>query len=65
MEDCKLKRTVAKSQFTRAEHSLRMILSSQDYLQETLDGKFKELAIKGQEVQNAHDVYVTLIAKGG
>ena len=56
-----MKRTVAKSQFTRLEKSLKKLLENQDSLQDTIERKFNELSAKWKEVQNAHDIYVTLI----
>ena len=63
MEELKKKRTMAKAQFSRAENSLRKLLGNPMSLQETLERRAKDLAVKWQEVQNLHDEYVTTISE--
>ena len=56
-EELKLKRTVAKAQFTRAETSLRKTVEDKSSLSSTIERKYGELKSKWQLVQDAHDVY--------
>ena len=63
MEEWKTKRSVAKAQFTRTEKSLRNLLVNEKSLEETIKRKFAEMSQRWQEVQNAHDVYMTMIAQ--
>ena len=62
MDDLKKNRTMAKMQFTRAENSLSKVLAIQTSLQETVERRAKDLAVKWQEVQSVHDEYVTSIS---
>ena len=56
-EELKLKRTVAKAQFTRAETSLRKALEDKSSPASTINRKYDELKSKWQIVQDAHDFY--------
>ena len=61
MEELKNKRSVAKSQFTRTEKSLCKLLENEQSLEETIKRKFGEMSQRWQDVQNAHDVYMTMV----
>ena len=61
-EEMKLRRTVAKQQFTRTENSLRQALSNPNSLQSTVERKFAELNVKWQTVQDAHDSFVAILS---
>ena len=54
-EELKLKRTVAKAQFTRAETSLRKTVEDKSSLSSTIERKYGELKSKWQMVQDAHE----------
>jgi len=57
----KMKRTVAKRQFTRAETDLKNALSQTDVPLITMERRFDTLKQRWSEVQNAHDLYVGTI----
>lgn len=59
MEDLKKKRSMVKSQFTRAEKSLSRLLEGEDTIEEQISKRFNDLSQKWQEVQDAHDLYMT------
>jgi hypothetical protein len=57
MEELKKKRSLAKTQFTRTEKSLRRLLDDERSLEEQIGKRFNEMSQKWQEVQDAHDLY--------
>ena len=57
MEELKKKRSLAKTQFTRAEKSLRRLIEDEQSLEEQIGKRFNEMSQKWQEVQDAHDLY--------
>ena len=61
MEDLKQKRAVAKSQFTRAEKSLRRLIESDDTVEEQISKRLIELSQKWQDIQDLHDEYATKV----
>ena len=61
MEDLKQKRAVAKSQFTRAERSLRRLIESDDTVEEQISKRLIELSQKWQDIQDVHDEYATKV----
>ena len=61
MEDLKQKRAVAKSQFTRAEKSLRRLIESDDTVEEQISKRLIELSQKWQDIQDVHDEYATKV----
>ena len=61
MEDLKQKRAVAKSQFTRAEKSLRRLIESDDTVEEQISKRLIELSQKWQHIQDVHDEYATKV----
>ena len=61
-EDMKMKRTVAKQQFTRAENSLRQTLNNPESLESTVKRKFAELGVKWQAVQDTHDAFMAMLS---
>ena len=60
MEDLKQKRAVAKSQFTRAEKSLRRLIESDDTVEEQISKRLIELSQKWQDIQDVHDEYAKM-----
>ena len=62
MEDLKKKRSMVKSQFTRAEKSLSRLLEGEDTIEEQISKRFNDLSQKWQEVQDAHDLYITEVS---
>ena len=58
MEELRKKRSLAKSQFTRTEKSLRKLLDNEQSLEELISKRFNEMSQKWQEIQDAHDLYM-------
>ena len=58
MEELRKKRSLAKSQFTRTEKSLRKLLDDEQSLEELISKRFNEMSQKWQEIQDAHDLYM-------
>ena len=63
-EEAKKKRTAAKSQFTRAESSLKTALSMDSCATWTLENRYAELRRRWDNVQEAHDSYIPFIEEG-
>jgi hypothetical protein len=61
MEEAKIKRSMAKAQYTRVEKALKKLVANPLSLQETVERKFEELRVKWQEVQDFHDRYASLV----
>ena len=60
-DEAKRKRTAAKSQFTRAESSLKNALSLENCAKWTIENRYSEIKRRWDNVQEAHDNYVSLI----
>jgi len=60
-DEAKTKRTAAKSQFTRAESSLRNALAVENCAKWTIENRYSEFKRRWDNVQEAHDTYVSLI----
>ena len=61
MEEAKIKRSMAKAQYTRVEKALKKLVANPLSLQEIVERKFEELRVKWQEVQDFHDRYASLV----
>ena len=61
MEDAKSRRTIAKSQFTRAENMLKSTLIKRDCLSTTIERRYVELKAKWDKVEQAHNEYVSTL----
>ena len=60
IETLKQKRTQAKAAFTRAEKSLKKILSSSDSMMELVERRLNDMAARWEAAQDAHDQYIIL-----
>ena len=65
-EAVKMKRTIAKRQFTRAESDLNNALSQADVPIATINRRFDTMKQRWSEVQDAHDRYIgTVVTDDG